>query len=128
GQRALVARCQSAGSQEFWLRLPLRNVIGFCQADKPYRGVQIQLRLTKETNYNRNILHGNGIADGKTLISKVSLNMPTAKPQLSSFADINRRLINKEKIPVNYERIWCNIYTNLTGSDLAQRLLSNSRR
>lgn len=128
GQAARVARCQTTGSQDAWIKLPLRNVLGICKCDKPMRGVQVQLRLTKETNYNRNLLRAAGAADGRTVISKVSLIMPTAKPHLDIFAEINKRLVSKERIPIDYQRIWCNFYTGLTGTDLVQRLLSNTRR
>jgi len=141
-QIARVARSSLAGG-EFWFKLPLRNVLGLCKVDKPLRGIQLQLRLTKETEMVDLLLKSSvrpaaaadndpatadTIVDGKLIISKVSLMMPSAKPHIDVFKDLNDRLRSSEPIPLDYQRIWCNFFTNKTGASITERLMSNSRR
>jgi len=139
-QVARVAR-SSLGAGDFWFKLPLRNVLGLCKVDKPLRGIQLQLRLTKETEMVNVLLKSSvrpagilntvgtdTIVDGKLVISKVSLMMPSAKPHIDVFKDLNDRLRTSEPIPLDYQRIWCNFFTNKTGASVTERLMSNSRR
>jgi len=131
-QAARVAR-SSLGTGTFWFKLPLRNVLGLAKCDKPERGIQLQIRLTRETDNNRVLLKGvlannNPVDDGKLIISKVSLMMPSAKPHIDVFKDLNDRLRASEPVPLDYQRIWCNTYPAIAGGSISTRLLSNARR
>jgi len=75
------------------LMLPLSKIFGFCcVVDKVYRCVKHSLIIDKE-NFNYYIMHANGVAAGKFIISHISLWMPKVKPSLEIESEIDTKLV-----------------------------------
>lgn len=143
GQEARLARCPPE-NQSNWIKLKLSDIFGMCKVNKPLRGLNMELRFTKETSFNNCLLRGpTKIApvagtnrtltvEGRVIITKMNLIMPTLKPHLKIFSEINTALNGGAKVPFDYQRIWCNMYPDGQGGaqtvPYTQRILSNTKR
>lgn len=143
GQEARLARCPP-NSTDNWIKLKLSDVFGICKVNKPVRGIQIELRLTKETNFNKCLMRGPAAvapgvasraltAEGKVVAKRMNLIMPSLKPHSDIFMKLNEKLVSKEAIPLDYQRIWCKAYGEkdvggVGTTNYSKRILSNTKR
>lgn len=133
-----------ADNTDNWIKLRLKDVFGICKVAKPVRGIQIQVRLTLENNWNRALLRGpvkanptndvqRGLTDkGVAIVKRISLYMPSLKAHYEAFNMINEKLNSKEPIPFDFQKVWSDIKRDAVGGagtiDYSVRLLSNTKR
>lgn len=72
-------------SKSVWAKLPLKHVLGFANIKQVLHGVNVLLRLEKQSAYNE-ILMSDSAVTGKTVVEALQLYVPTVKagPRLAN--------------------------------------------
>lgn len=79
-------------SQTVTLRLPLRDIFGFCELAKPIHGLSVQLELFKNLDYPH-ILHGAATSvSSMSVLNSVSIWIPRVTPSKEVLLDVETAL------------------------------------
>ena len=99
----------------FSFRIPLKHIFGFCEDyDKVVYGLKHNLTLTRNDDNDAifraaNNADGSAVAIGKVILSKVSWFMPHVTPADKDKMELYKIIERKEKIPVGYRMIQCEL-------------------
>ena len=101
----------------FSFRIPLKHIFGFCEDyDKIVYGLKHNLTLTRNNDndaiYKRIILDGAGndtLPYGRVLLRKITWFMPHVMPADNAKMELYKIIERKEKIPVGYRMIQCDV-------------------
>ena len=109
----IITNSQPKGSFSF--KIPLKHIFGFCEDyDKVVYGLKHNLTLTRN-NDNEAIYRaaadpaGNVVDAGKIVLSKIFWFMPHITPADKDKMELYKIIERKEKIPVGYRMIQCDI-------------------
>jgi hypothetical protein len=92
------------------LKLPLKEILGFCNLDKAYRGAQFRLRMTLQNDMTTILFIATNSTVAFVRIKSIALVIPALRPSLSLLEDINSKLQSGAEIPVQFERVWYRSY------------------
>lgn len=87
-----------------YLKLPLRDIFGFCNVDKALMGANIKLRLQPESSFERVVLRGVNSTAASVHIDEVDLYLPVARPDNATLANIYGQIKSGKTIPYEFER------------------------
>jgi hypothetical protein len=125
----LVGDALLNSSEKVWVKLRLADVLGFCNLEKVLTGVNLILRLQKNTDYSSILMRSNAgdAADLITIVDQIKLYIPTIKVKSRLAEKLNLKLLEEKPQPLDWQQIGYQQLTG-TGTQLSMNLFTSGRR
>lgn len=119
----------SVQSDERWVKLRLRDISGFCNANKILPGCNVVMRCEKEQAYSEILMRSaNGDnSDGITKVLEMKLYIPSLKVKERLQNMISTSALAKQAIPIDFHQIGYHRLSG-TGASLNLNLFTGSKR
>ena len=111
------------------LVIPLARIFGFCR-DVPQAlvGLQHEIRLTKNTDYNHILHSANGESNAMTLIKHIDLWMPSVLPSPEVRSALEEQMASKAVAKYIFENQTCFVSSSYTSASETWRVTSESHK